>query len=291
MIIYIIVGVVVAVFAGGYFWYNKGVKTEPKILEYRDFSCPGMTGFTFKYPVFEGWTAAIKKSDELLSSAGAGISCSIIFSSGFETILPMKVVVNQVHDVAFKIKSDLPKNLNGVTYSISDDNKQVNFYYSGQYYTDSVMIKNENIDDISEDGISNFSNKIFFKTMIDSFKLISLEESVFAQLVTGSVTVMNVEALYDSGFKVNNTDDAKKVFDTWASHLKEKNIKLSSDQVKSLSGSDLKLTGILSDAEFVKGQKYWGVQFSYSQDGSRLNSTLPVAIGENGKVVILWPAI
>jgi len=102
---------------------------------------------------------------------------------------------------------------------------------------------------------------------------------------------MNVEALYDSGLKVNNIDDAKKVFDKWASYLRENNVKLSSDQVESLSGSDLKLTDIHSDAEFVKGQKYWGVEFSYSQDGSRLDSSLPVAIGENGKVVILWPSI
>src|SRR3989344_6255465 len=37
-----------------YFLKSTSTTSSYKILETRDFSCPGMTGFTFKYPVFEG---------------------------------------------------------------------------------------------------------------------------------------------------------------------------------------------------------------------------------------------
>ena len=36
-------------------WGNYSNQPFSKILETREFSCPGMTGFTFKYPVFRGW--------------------------------------------------------------------------------------------------------------------------------------------------------------------------------------------------------------------------------------------
>ena len=47
-----------------YFLKSTSTTSSYKILETRDFSCPGMTGFTFKYPVFEGWEPYLNYSNE-----------------------------------------------------------------------------------------------------------------------------------------------------------------------------------------------------------------------------------
>ena len=56
---YMIYGIIVVAAAilivGFVFWQQKQGQTQAQIVETRDFSCPGMSGFTFKYPVFKNF--------------------------------------------------------------------------------------------------------------------------------------------------------------------------------------------------------------------------------------------
>ena len=166
MIIYIIIGVIILGVIGilGYMRYIA--KNSPsiigggydqnlsKVVEYRDFSCPGMTGFTFKYPVFEGWEGVdLSKTDQMIPTLDE--SCQMKFNQ-------------ESYKDSFSIditKTPHPTSMgpafytdNPVSYSKSKNIR----YFESKEFSVSIQVYNDP---------NHFPSDVFFQTVIESFKL------------------------------------------------------------------------------------------------------------------------
>ncbi len=138
---------------------------EPKTVEFRDFSCPGMSGFTFKYPVFEGWSMHIEKLSDPVSPGGGGAkqTCAIVISHpNLDTKVRMEIYISQETGIKAKFARDT-KNTHGVYYLVLKDKTIVDFIGND------VITKITNRHNWPELG---FSRDIFLQTVIDSFRLI-----------------------------------------------------------------------------------------------------------------------
>jgi hypothetical protein len=160
MITYILIVAIVLILVLVAGWFGcRYFSPSAKVLEYRDFSCPGMTGFTFKYPVFEGWE--VKSIDMVKSVPGPVSVCIISFNNDKLTISVSKT--SKLGLNTLKDHSDIPtlksiKNSNGVLYNQLDNPASV------QFYTADFGV---NI----EQNPNYFYRDIFFKTVIESFRL------------------------------------------------------------------------------------------------------------------------
>ena len=157
MIIYIIIGVVVVlVLISGYLSYKNTKLVDKNVVEYKDFSCPGMTGFTFKYPVFLGYE--VKKAemyDENTcnvflnnSQPGVGNSGFSIYKepkSGNPTLSQKKNSNNVLYNI---IKAEAPGSKDKLQFYSQDYNVVITSLPQGMPLQDQ-----------------------FFQTVIESFKL------------------------------------------------------------------------------------------------------------------------
>ena len=155
MIIYIISAVLILVLIGLGVWYFQTKKVSPKISVVRDFSCPGMTGFTFKYPVFKDWKA---KSIEKKSDSECIIWLDGPADIDFEVRPGITVELNRGGSRNDDIRSDTPKNPHGVYYSKSIDLL--------------TFLDGNDLIYVSIPGLSTygFPSDIFSQTVIESFR-------------------------------------------------------------------------------------------------------------------------
>ena len=101
--------------------------------------------------------------------------------------------------------------------------------------------------------------------------------------------VMGIDTLYDSGIKVDNTDDVKRAVDEWMTYLKTAVNR--SDYADYLLGKDIKLY-IDEKSVFYKGIEYWGLGFASSPPTPTDSAWgVPVFVGGDGKIIQLLPCI
>jgi len=136
---------------------------QPKIVETKTFSCPGMEGFTFEYPVFEEWGKA-----EV--SQATKTSCVLTYYyTGTQKEFrqsPIEIPINLL-DTRFKdMRIPSIVNPNKIPYEISDDN--ATFYIRPQDFNIKIVLANTN---------NSFPRNLFFQTIIDSFRI----ESAFGE--------------------------------------------------------------------------------------------------------------
>ncbi len=160
---------------------------QPKILETRDFSCPGMEGFTFKYPVFEGWEPSLdwKKTDQA--------EC-VLYLSDPTLRTPEatpQVRVSKLYVAGMPGKMESPPylsktNPNNIKYSSDEGNVE---FWDGI----SALVRIE-ILAASVSGQYGFSHQIFFQTVIESFKLIENEYKPLSELKSNNPNFLNALA-------------------------------------------------------------------------------------------------
>lgn len=184
MNIYFVLLSTLAVAGAVYFVYNQKTNKMTannqtyQILETRDFSCPGMEGFTFEYPVFRGLEYILRPVKEN--------SCSIIIRPSdfkmpdnpdvrLELALRKISVTKTPKDpkTPLAIPDKIYQNPNGVSYVIQSQSR---LFFAPDFYVDIdlSLVPNE----------SGFSRDQFFQTVIESFKLVNDQEKLAIDLAT-----------------------------------------------------------------------------------------------------------
>ncbi len=156
--------------------FKKSAKYE--IVETRDFACPGITGFTFKYPVFKGLEIKkIERTDE--------VTCSVFLNEPIinanqengsqansprfsinPTPAPFIQIIKKYID---GLPSATMKNKNGIFYE---------FIEGSPVHEYAFFVGEDFVINIDLFGISHkfpFSRKIFWQTVIESFKFIEAQ--------------------------------------------------------------------------------------------------------------------
>ena len=142
----------------------------PIEVEIRDFSCAGMTGFTFKYPVFKGWEP---RSNGGLTTKSDKVSvCEIPLNrpDGILFEIPSVITVRKqpYGKDDFEIPAEAVSNLNpdGIMHRHVNDEISGTFevFYAPGF---KVYIEVQSVS--TENG---FSTQQFFQTVIDSFRLL-----------------------------------------------------------------------------------------------------------------------
>ena len=148
---------------------KKSAKYE--IVKTLDFSCPSLVGFTFKYPVFKG--LEIKKMDGSEESV-----CNIFLNEpllDINKVLSSREVIPPTPAPRFQVtKRNIPelstadtKNAQGVFYKLVQVTGDPLYEYILFFEKDAVV----SIDLFGIDERFAFSKDVFWKTIIDSFKL------------------------------------------------------------------------------------------------------------------------
>ncbi len=155
--------ILVLIFMTIFSFLNKPSNQNYKTVEIRDFSCPGMSGFTFNYPVFKGW-----KIEPYEAFAKEVNLCDLKITTLNGTVVIMiiqKTGKNYPGMTRTQIGSKI-KNSNGVEYSeikIATQALVPNQKAAYEFYgSDFSMI-------IGILHTIEFPNE-FFRTVIDSFK-------------------------------------------------------------------------------------------------------------------------
>ncbi|MBI2409968.1 hypothetical protein HYV30_02925 [Candidatus Kaiserbacteria bacterium] len=177
---YFILFVVIMLGGTAYFYrqeiMNMFSKTEPQILETRDFECDGMEGFTFKYPVFRGWTFEDPR-------AAADGTCYIDIRSNDE---PFSALVRYIKISAQIMRNSADTNISISPPFIPTDNAKLNpqkvIYDRGRSDTENGTTSTYFYDGSEGDifmvtiellAHGNFPEDTFWQEVIESFKLIS----------------------------------------------------------------------------------------------------------------------
>ena len=116
-----------------------------EIVETRSFSCPGLEGFTFEYPVFKGWEVKEMKNTNINE-------CSISLENGKNA--QIKVSKDQPH-VAIQ------ENPHGIRYEKITEDK----------YFFNLASFSVNIELISVNENYGFSKNEFWKQVVESFRV------------------------------------------------------------------------------------------------------------------------
>jgi len=142
----------------------------PKITQTKTFSCPGMEGFTFEYPVFEGW--------EPLGDWGerkGEYECSLYLKNNGQafitkpTELDPRIVVTKVNLPEDESHLGTPKFFGLMTPASESNPQGVTYDLLGtglKFYTDTFGVRIQ-LPNTSE----TFPKDLFFQTVIKSFKL------------------------------------------------------------------------------------------------------------------------
>lgn len=133
---------------------------QPKILETRDFSCPGMTGFTFKYPVFEGW--------EVKETKPSSNECVIELNSPD----PFPAQKSKKESPKIRVSVGGPaENSMMRTFLNPQSIGYRNYATDGYMFLDPVHKRSIFIELDVAGKINTFPKDLFFKTVIESFIL------------------------------------------------------------------------------------------------------------------------
>ena len=131
-----------------YFLKSTSTTSSYKILETRDFSCPGMTGFTFKYPVFDGWE--VKKIERELE------------------IDECHIYLNQPKNVQLEISPQIIVSIELIPGIPDNDKAKIYSDTSRRSFNAKTFFVNIDISSIPDDF--GFSPETFWKTVIESFR-------------------------------------------------------------------------------------------------------------------------
>lgn len=180
MFIIIIIAVGLALMVGGYLTY-KYWQSRPKIIETRDFSCPGMSGFTFKYPVFKGWEVLSVEYSKSQAKCTILLNDTNLVENGINTEIAPQIQVSVKDTIGGKYSESkegdkytifsYPPNPYGINYIdfAVDSNEARTMAYAFDFTKDKDVI-------IATAGVPydkyGFSRDLFFKTVIESFELI-----------------------------------------------------------------------------------------------------------------------
>ncbi len=162
---YVLLLIVFILLAVGYYFMNRQ-KFSSKVIEYRDFSCAGMSGFTFKYPVFKKWEIkGIKNTAQ--NECAIFLSDEVLKKNNINTEIVPQITVALTY-YADKQNSSAPSylkdtNPNGVRYGKSG------IGYDFWVGDSSVVVK---VGLVGVPTGQNFSKGQFFKKVIETFKLI-----------------------------------------------------------------------------------------------------------------------
>lgn len=184
MTIYIAIAVIIAV--GGFVYMQS--RSSYKIVETRDFSCPGMEEFTFKYPVLKGWEVSlVKKTDTN--------SCEILLTDPLP-VAEKKSEEYQPRIVVAKLSGEAATNLTlinpqGIRYA----GDIINSFPNGPttspvhwvtFYDNTYAVKIELL------AVGNdFPRDQFFKTVIESFEFV-YPNSILEHYINKQVTLYGV---------------------------------------------------------------------------------------------------
>ncbi len=146
--------------------FNRTSNAE--VLTITDFSCDGMTGFTFKYPIFKGCEPSLARKITATNNI-----CNIFLNHPKEIQFrrPSQIIIikrTYAEDHDFEIPADAVSkspNPNGIPYIYRDDAKSGNFV---TFYAKDFKVYVE-VQSVSEN--LGFSKDIFFKMVIESFQI------------------------------------------------------------------------------------------------------------------------
>ncbi len=176
-----VLALLLIIILANYMWPFSKKSNEPKVVETKTFSCPGMTEFTFKYPVFAGFEVENISSDR----NECIISLSQKKLSGISKIAAPDIRVEIKTDDDFLSGYTRDPNFPKVKMEILS-NPQGMDYYAVKYLSyPQVTQELENPDEITFQismkkvvSISvpdysdlGFNRSLFFQTVIESFRL------------------------------------------------------------------------------------------------------------------------
>lgn len=159
--------------AGGYlaykYWKDRSQTAKSEIIETRDFSCPGMEDFTFKYPVFKGWAL----SEPKLSKENR---CSIVVNEeGVNTLIKREIEILIAKNSPSELQDQNNTsqfNPNNIPFIYTKENSVFeieNFGYVS-FYLKNIKVWVSFIQLSKNDG---FPVDRFFQTVVESFKLVA----------------------------------------------------------------------------------------------------------------------
>jgi hypothetical protein len=134
-------------------WPFKNKSSSPKIVETKTFSCPGMEGFTFEYPLLEG----IKPGKAIFKSWPNGDDICTLPLSDDKGIIVTK---RRVKEKQGPLPSDIPRNPNNIYYTEQDQAKARVFYTTDLYVT------------VWLGAPPAFPKDLFFQIVIKSFRAV-----------------------------------------------------------------------------------------------------------------------
>lgn len=170
---------IIIILAAGIFMFAKKDKVNYKIVETKDFSCEGMTGFSFSYPVFKGWEVKGTQNEKYRNPDYKGEMCHIWFNwpENIKFEVPPQLVIEKRTDFHLVETEKLERNPNGVPYNfVFDPSNYVSGYKQKtgqwdylQFYGPDFGVKFWPL--VSGDGYG-FSSDVFIEGIIKSFKFI-----------------------------------------------------------------------------------------------------------------------
>lgn len=180
IILAFIAGIVLVVFGHEAYKAGRAInwhyfdRPQNNVVEVRDFSCPGMSGFIFKYPVFRDWDVEISM---VISEKGPSSKenlpdiCSMLFKSAkYKKEQEILVTKGQpTNPDAHFFTSTFPfSNPNQIGYGKVENG--VNFWVSNS----EIKIRLAGVAD------NTFDKDLFFKTVIESFRPTDSESTTVA---------------------------------------------------------------------------------------------------------------
>lgn len=164
--IYVLSAVIVALVTIGAVLFFV-IRNKAVVLEYRDFSCDKITGFTFRYPVFKGWEVLGTRWTQG-NECVVFISDKILRDRGINTevapgIFVRKIMPSDNKEMFAKNTASLAQNPHGVLYENKNFNELI--FYTNDFAAEILMM--------SIPDKFGFSVAEFKKEVIKSFRLIT----------------------------------------------------------------------------------------------------------------------
>ena len=148
---------------------ESSMSANYKIVEIRDFACPGMTGFTFQYPVFEGWEIRGTRTltnNECVIDLDFPVDFQIDLSKKRNALVEPapQIIVKKISSQPLARKFD--HNPQGIPYlPVENARRQstgVEFYMNGSGISIELLAINESF---------GFLQDTFWQTVIESFRV------------------------------------------------------------------------------------------------------------------------
>ncbi len=180
--------------AAYYFLYSHNYT----ILETRTFSCPGMEGFTFDYPVFEGWESITHvenqtEKDITVVPVEEYDTCKIKISRTGENYTRFVMQVTMGENLNLRTdKFLLGRNNNAIRYIPADKNNNSVYFLVGEI--PGVLVELFDLSMKRNTRTPGFSRDIFWKTVTESFRMTSILMEVTKEGAQGTTAVLEISA-------------------------------------------------------------------------------------------------